>query len=97
MFEQRDGKILITFEDKIVEKNLKEVYESLKEFKIKNREFSEVVIDLKKVKEVDFFGFQILFLFYKSILGETRNDSGKISIKKSEVFLNFEEKMGLKI
>ncbi|HPO50100.1 MAG TPA: hypothetical protein PLO89_07215 [Spirochaetota bacterium] len=97
MFEQRDGKILITFEDKIVEKNLKEVYESLKEFKIKNREFSEVVIDLKKVKEIDFFGFQILFLFYKSILGETRNDSGKISIKKSEVFLNFEEKMGLKI
>lgn len=97
MFEQRDGKIIVTFEDKIVEKNLKEVYDELKEFKTKKREFSEIVIDLKKVKEIDFFGFQILFLFYKSILGETRNDSGKISVKKSEVFLNFEEKMGLKI
>ncbi|HOV14174.1 MAG TPA: hypothetical protein PK771_07815 [Spirochaetota bacterium] len=97
MFEQQDKRIAITFVEKLTENEAIAVRKELLNYEIEKKLFETVVLDLKSVKEIDFFGFQMIVYFYKYLLEFIGHNENDIIVNKSKEFINFEEKMGLKI
>jgi hypothetical protein len=92
-------KIKIIIPENFVEKDLSEMinkFKNLKEKFIKlNPDNSLICFDLGKIKNMDFFGFQYIYYFYRYLKIEL-----KIQIiveNKSAKFFEFEKKYGLDV
>lgn len=97
MFHQSDDRIFLTFPVDLNEENVKIIYNELAKIEIEKIRFSKVVFDLASIKNIDFFGYQMLFYFFKYLTGFLEKKDDNLIVNKSKEFMNFEEKMGLKI
>ena len=97
MFEEKDKNITITFGENLVENSCASTYKEIVDYNIESKKFEKISINLKSVKNIDFFGYQMLFYLSKYLLELLKNDENSLIIERSKEILKFEEKMGLKL
>jgi|GEM_PF-3773959 len=62
----------------------------------KNTNIKKITFDLSNIKEIDFFGYQILYAYFDYIKSDLKFENISV-INKSNEFISFESKMGLNI
>jgi len=97
VFEEKDKNITITFGESLVENSCVSTYKEIVDYNIESKKFEKISINLKSVKNIDFFGYQMLFYLSKYLLELLKNDENSLFIERSKEILKFEEKMGLKL
>ncbi len=58
-----------------------------------SKKYSSISIDASDVTEIDFFGLQMIALFYSYLVDTLKYQKDKIILKKSTAFENLEKKM----
>ena len=77
----------------LTEEFIEPLKKELVEIDFTQKKFSSIAIDISDVVEIDFFGFQMIALFYSYLVDTLLYQKENIVLKKSETFKKLEEKM----
>jgi len=77
----------------LTEEFLEPLKKELVSIDFNNRKYSSIFIDASDVTEIDFFGFQMIALFYSYLVDTLMYQKVNINLKKSDIFEKFENKM----
>lgn len=87
----------IILPENVIESNLETIERELKRLPLE-KPGQALRIDLSNVKEIDFFGFQYIYLLKDYLLSKKNYDSDAIEVTgKTELWEEFENQIGLKL
>lgn len=96
MLKLLKNRIVIKFKSKYLEEDIRELDSQLKKFDFKKNIKDQFEIDASMITSIDFFAFQYLYYFIKYLKDNNIYKEEKIKFEnKSEIFIEFEKKIGL--
>ena len=81
----------------LTEEFLESLKKELVDIEFNKKKYSSIVIDASDVSEIDFFGFQMIVLFYNYLTDTLMYTNEDITLKKSSAFEKLEKKMRIVI
>ena len=97
MVKYENEKLTIKINNKLTENIIDNVKKEIESVKIENKKISEMELDFKDISEIDFFGYQFIYLLINIFSGKYSIEKNKINIIKSNIIENFENRMGLSL
>ena len=97
MVKYENEKLTIKINNKLTENIIDNVKKEIDSVKIENKKVSEMELDFKDISEIDFFGYQFIYLLINIFSGKYSIEKNKINIIKSNIIENFENRMGLSL
>ena len=97
MVKYENEKLTIKINNKLTENIIDNVKKEIESVKIDNKKISEMELDFKDISEIDFFGYQFIYLLINIFSGKYSIEKNKINIIKSNIIENFENRMGLSL
>jgi len=96
MFKISDNILKIEIKTPLTESSIPETEKTFIDIENTKKEYSSIEVDLSKVKEIDFFGYQHLFISLNKILNKRNISENNLFLqKRSDAFSKFESKYGL--
>lgn len=96
MFKISNNVLKIEIKTPLTESSIPETEKYFIDIENTKDKYSSIELDLSKIKEIDFFGYQHFFISLHKILNKRSITGNNLFLqKKSVVFSNFESRYGL--